>query len=82
MTSSTDGSSAACASAQFGARRIEAATPGDRVVFFEQQDARPLAVIGKRGLVLAVAELAADFFAQPQLFHHPLEADQRAHAGE
>ncbi len=46
--------------------------PGGRIVFFEQQDACALAIVGKRGLVLAVAELAADLFAQPQLFHHPL----------
>ena len=40
-------------------------------------------ILGGRGfLAVGAAEAAANAFAQPQLLHHPLQPDQRAHPRE
>ena len=55
---------------------------GGRVILLEQQNAGSAGILGQAALALGIAEAPADFLAQPQLFHHALQADQRAHPRE
>ncbi|MBV8778118.1 MAG: diguanylate cyclase, partial [Alphaproteobacteria bacterium] len=54
---------------------------GAKALLLDEQDVRAAHRLGVIAL-LFLAEPAADLFAQPQFFHHPLEPDQRADARE
>ena len=48
----------------------------------DEHDPRAGDRLGRIPLLFVAAEPAANLFAQAQLFHHPLQPHQRAHAGE